>query len=188
MLRITKYAQRLLDDLDGVDYIDRVKAQQRNWIGHSTGAQVRFASTLGDEILIYTTRPDTLFGATYMVLSPEHELLSKWMDQLENQDEIKAYQKEAASKSDFERTELVKDKTGVMLKGRQGHQPPSTAGRSRSLSPTMSSRPTARARSWPCRRMTTATGRSRRNSAARSSRSSRAAMSKRPPLPTAPPA
>ena len=123
MLRITKYAQRLLDDLDGVDYIDRVKAQQRNWIGHSTGAQVRFASTLGDEILIYTTRPDTLFGATYMVLSPEHELLSKWMDQLENQDEIKAYQKEAASKSDFERTELVKDKTGVMLKGVKGINP-----------------------------------------------------------------
>ena len=123
MLRITKYAQRLLDDLDGVDYIDRVKAQQRNWIGHSTGAQVRFASTLGDEILIYTTRPDTLFGATYMVLSPEHELLNKWMDKLENQDEIKAYQKEAASKSDFERTELVKDKTGVMLKGVKGINP-----------------------------------------------------------------
>ena len=123
MLRITKYAQRLLDDLDGVDFIDRVKTQQRNWIGHSTGAEVRFASTLGDDILIYTTRPDTLFGATYMVLSPEHALLGKWMDRLENVDEIKAYQAEAAAKSDFERTELAKDKTGVMLKGVRGINP-----------------------------------------------------------------
>ena len=123
MLRITKYAQRLLDDLDGVDFIDRVKAQQRNWIGHSTGAEVRFSSTLGDDIQIYTTRPDTLFGATYMVLSPEHALVAKWMDKLENVDEIKAYQAEAAAKSDFERTELVKDKTGVMLKGVKGINP-----------------------------------------------------------------
>ena len=123
MLRITQYAQRLLDDLDTVDFPDRVKAQQRNWIGHSTGAEVRFSSTLGDDILIYTTRPDTLFGATYMVLSPEHALLAEWMDRLENADEVKAYQAEAAAKSDFERTELVKDKTGVMLKGVKGINP-----------------------------------------------------------------
>ena len=90
MLRITKYAQRLLDDLDDVDFIDRVKLQQRNWIGRSTGAEVRFASTLGDDITVYTTRPDTLFGATYMVLSPEHALVEKWMDKLENTDEVKA--------------------------------------------------------------------------------------------------
>ena len=123
MLAITKYAQRLLDDLDDVDFIDRVKLQQKNWIGRSTGAQVRFASTLGDDIMIYTTRPDTLFGATYMVLSPEHALVSKWMDQLENAEEVKAYQAEAAAKSDFERTELAKDKTGVMLKGVKGINP-----------------------------------------------------------------
>jgi len=123
MLRITKYAQRLLDDLDGLDFIDRVKLQQKNWIGRSTGAEVKFSSTLGDEILIYTTRPDTLFGVTYMVLSPEHALVVKWMDRLENADEVKAYQTEAAAKSDFERTELAKDKTGVMLKGVQGINP-----------------------------------------------------------------
>ena len=123
MLKITEYAQRLLDDLDDVDFIDRVKAQQRNWIGRSTGAEVRFGSTMGDEILIFTTRPDTLFGATYMVLSPEHALVNKWMDKLENADEIKAYQAEAAAKSDFERTELAKDKTGVMLCGVKGINP-----------------------------------------------------------------
>ncbi len=123
MLGITKYAQRLLDDLEDVDFIERVKLQQKNWIGRSTGAQVRFASTLGDEILIYTTRPDTLFGATYMVLSPEHALISKWMDKLENAEEVKAYQAEAAAKSDFERTELAKDKTGVKLQGVMGINP-----------------------------------------------------------------
>ncbi len=123
MLRITKYAQRLLDDLDDVDYIDRVKMQQRNWIGRSTGAQVRFASTLGDEILIYTTRPDTLFGATYMVLSPEHALVQQWLDRLENPDEVRAYQASAAAKSDFERTELAKEKTGVQLRGVMGINP-----------------------------------------------------------------
>ncbi len=123
MLKITEYAQRLLDDLDDVDFIDRVKAQQRNWIGRSTGAEVRFGSTMGDEILIFTTRPDTLFGATYMVLSPEHALVNKWMDKLENADEVKAYRAEAAAKSDFERTELAKDKTGVMLKGVKGINP-----------------------------------------------------------------
>ncbi|MDD6643092.1 MAG: leucine--tRNA ligase, partial [Firmicutes bacterium] len=123
MLRITKYAQRLLDDLDDVDFIDRVKLQQRNWIGRSTGAEVRFASTLGDDITVYTTRPDTLFGATYMVLSPEHALVEKWMDKLENADEVKAYQAAAAAKSDFERTELSKEKTGVKLAGVMGINP-----------------------------------------------------------------
>ena len=117
MLAITKYAQRLIDDLDEVDYIERVKIQQKNWIGRSTGAEVRFRSTLGDEILVFTTRPDTLFGATYMVLSPEHALLKKWEDKLENLREVQEYQAAAARKSDFERTELAKDKTGVRLKG-----------------------------------------------------------------------
>ena len=123
MLKITEYAQRLLDDLDEVDFIDRVKAQQRNWIGRSTGAEVRFGTTIGDDITVFTTRPDTLFGATYMVLSPEHALVSKWMDKLENTDAVKAYQAEAAAKSDFERTELAKDKTGVMLQGVKGINP-----------------------------------------------------------------
>ena len=123
MLRITKYADRLIDDLEGLDFIDRVKAQQTNWIGRSHGAEVKFRSTLGDEILVYTTRPDTLFGATYMVLSPEHELVRKWMPQLGNADEIKAYQALAAAKSDLERTELNKDKTGVKLAGVMGINP-----------------------------------------------------------------
>ncbi|MDR0889906.1 MAG: leucine--tRNA ligase [Oscillospiraceae bacterium] len=123
MLRITKYAQRLIDDLDAVDYIDRVKLQQRNWIGRSTGAQVRFGSTLGDDIFVYTTRPDTLFGATYMVLSPEHALVARWMEKLENAQEVKAYQAAAAAKSDFERSELAKEKTGVLLRGVRGVNP-----------------------------------------------------------------
>ena len=123
MLRITKYADRLIDDLEGLDFIDRVKAQQTNWIGRSHGAEVKFRSTLGDEILVYTTRPDTLFGATYMVLSPEHELVAKWMEKLSNGDEIKAYQALAAAKSDLERTELNKDKTGVKLQGVMGINP-----------------------------------------------------------------
>ena len=123
MLRITKYADRLVDDLEDLDFIDRVKTQQTNWIGRSHGAEVRFQSTLGDEILVYTTRPDTLFGATYMVLSPEHALLNKWMDKLQNVDEIKAYQAAAAAKSDLERTELNKDKTGVKLQGVMGINP-----------------------------------------------------------------
>ncbi len=117
MLAITKYAQRLIDDLDGLDFIERVKTQQKNWIGRSTGAEVTFKSTEGDDIVIFTTRPDTMFGATYMVLSPEHELLKKWMPKLENAQQVQAYQAEAASKSDMERTELNKDKTGVELKG-----------------------------------------------------------------------
>ncbi len=123
MLRITQYADRLIDDLDGLDYIERVKLQQKNWIGRSHGAEVTFRSTLGDDILIYTTRPDTLFGATYMVLSPEHALLEKWMDWLENAAEVKAYQAAAAAKSDMERTELNKEKTGVKLQGVRGINP-----------------------------------------------------------------
>ena len=123
MLRITKYADRLIDDLDGLDYIERVKLQQKNWIGRSHGAEVTFRSTLGDDILIYTTRPDTLFGATYMVLSPEHALLEKWMARLENAGEVQAYQAAAAAKSDMERTELNKEKTGVKLQGVRGINP-----------------------------------------------------------------
>ena len=117
MLKITAYAQRLLDDLDELDFIDRVKVQQRNWIGRSTGAEVDFTATTGDKMTVYTTRPDTLFGATYMVLSPEHPLIEKWADKLEHLDEVRAYQAEAARKSDFERTEVNKDKTGVCIKG-----------------------------------------------------------------------
>ncbi|MBQ9412089.1 MAG: leucine--tRNA ligase [Oscillospiraceae bacterium] len=117
MLRITKYAQRLVDDLDGLDFIERVKIQQRNWIGRSTGAEVTFRSTAGDDIVVFTTRPDTLFGATYMVLSPEHALVKQWLPSLENAAEVEAYQRLAASKSDLERTELNKEKTGVELKG-----------------------------------------------------------------------
>ncbi|MCO7136256.1 leucine--tRNA ligase [[Clostridium] leptum] len=123
MLGITKYAQRLIDDLDGVDYIERVKTQQRNWIGRSTGAEVNFETTSGDTLTVYTTRPDTLFGATYMVISPEHPILEKWADKLHNMDEVRTYQAEAASKSDFERTELVKDKTGVRLDGVEAINP-----------------------------------------------------------------
>ncbi len=117
MLAITKYAQRLIDDLDDVDYIERVKIQQKNWIGRSTGAEVNFKTTSGDTLTVYTTRPDTLFGATYMVISPEHPMIEQWADQLANIDAVRAYREEAARKSDFERTELNKDKTGVMLDG-----------------------------------------------------------------------
>ena len=125
MLKITEYAQRLIDDLDEVDFIERVKIQQRNWIGRSTGAEVTFTATTGDEIVVFTTRPDTLFGATYMVLSPEHELIRKWLDGglIANIDEVTAYQKAAASKSDLERTELNKEKTGVKLSGVKGINP-----------------------------------------------------------------
>ena len=117
MLKITEYADRLIKDLDLVDYPDRVKAQQKNWIGRSTGAEVDFTTTTGDTLTVYTTRPDTLFGATYMVISPEHPMLRKWENIIENMDEVKAYQAEAAKKSDFERTEVAKDKTGVCIKG-----------------------------------------------------------------------
>ena len=119
MLRITKYAQRLIDDLDGLDFIERVKTQQKNWIGRSTGAEVTFKATTGDDITVFTTRPDTIFGTTYMVISPEHHFVQDWKDRLSNWDEVAQYMREAARKSDFERTELAadKEKTGVQLKG-----------------------------------------------------------------------
>ena len=119
MLKITEYAQRLIDGLDEVDFIERVKTQQKNWIGRSTGAEVTFKATTGDDIIVFTTRPDTLFGATYMVISPEHRYVKQWKPLLENPDEVQAYVDEAARKSDFERTELAadKEKTGVMLQG-----------------------------------------------------------------------
>ena len=117
MLKITAYAQRLIDDLDDVDYIERVKIQQRNWIGRSTGAEVTFKTNVGDEVTVYTTRADTLFGTTYMVISPEHPLLKEWQPKIRNWDEVAAYQDEAAHKSDFERGELNKEKTGVRLEG-----------------------------------------------------------------------
>lgn len=123
MLKITEYAGRLIDDLEGLDFIDRVKTQEINWIGRSYGAQVRFKSTEGDDIEIYTTRPDTLFGATYMVIAPEHALIEKWKDKLTNYADIINYKEEAARKSDFERTELAKDKTGVRLEGVEAINP-----------------------------------------------------------------
>ena len=117
MLKITEYADRLIDDLDLVDFPERVKLQQKNWIGRSYGAEVKFKTTLGDELLIYTTRADTLYGATYMVISPEHPVIEKWADKIDNIDEVRQYQIDASKKSDFERTELAKDKTGVKLCG-----------------------------------------------------------------------
>ncbi len=117
MLKITEYAEKLLDGLDEVDFIDRVKTQQRNWIGRSYGTQVKFSTNIGDEFQIFTTRADTLFGVTYMVMSPEHPLIEKWQDKIANIDEVNAYKEAAAKKSDFERTELSKDKTGVKLEG-----------------------------------------------------------------------
>lgn len=127
MLKITAYADRLVKDLDDVDFIERVKTQQRNWIGRSTGAEVDFGTTLGDTLTVYTTRPDTLFGATYMVISPEHPLIEKWADKISNLDEVRKYQDEAAHKSDFERTELNKEKTGVKLEGVMGINPVNNA-------------------------------------------------------------
>ena len=125
MLKITEYAQRLIDDLDDLDFIERVKIQQKNWIGRSTGAEVTFKATTGEDIVVFTTRPDTLFGATYMVLSPEHALVKGWLEQglLANAGEVRAYQAAAASKSDMERTELNKEKTGVCLSGVKGVNP-----------------------------------------------------------------
>ncbi|HOV42202.1 MAG TPA: class I tRNA ligase family protein, partial [Oscillospiraceae bacterium] len=117
MLKITEYAQRLIDDLADVDYIERVKTSQINWIGRSTGAEVDFETTAGDKLKVYTTRPDTLFGATYMVIAPEHPFIEKWADKIGNMEEILAYREKAARKSDFERTEMAKDKTGVEIKG-----------------------------------------------------------------------
>ncbi len=123
MLKITEYAERLINDLDGLDFIERVKIQQKNWIGKSVGASVRFGTTAGTELEVFTTRPDTLFGATYMVISPEHPMIEKYADKIENIDEVRAYQKTAAAKSDFERTELAKEKTGVRLVGIDGINP-----------------------------------------------------------------
>ena len=123
MLAITKYADRLIDDLDEVDYIERVKIQQRNWIGRSEGTEVRFTATNGADLTVYTTRCDTLFGVTYMVLSPEHPYLKEWKDQIANWDEVQAYQEAAARKSDMERTELSKEKSGVRLQGIEGIHP-----------------------------------------------------------------
>jgi leucyl-tRNA synthetase len=117
MLKITEYAERLLNDLDTVDYVDRIKITQKNWIGKSIGAEVDFDTSAGDTLTVYTTRPDTLFGATYMVISPEHPFIDKWADKLSNLDEIKAYKEKAAKKSEMERTQLNKEKTGVKLVG-----------------------------------------------------------------------
>ena len=117
MLAITKYAQRLIDDLDDLDFIERVTIQQKNWIGRSEGADVRFETTAGDVLEVYTTRPDTLFGATYMVIAPEHPLIEKWAPHITNMDALLQYRTDAARKSDFERTELVKEKTGVCIEG-----------------------------------------------------------------------
>ena len=117
MLGITQYAQRLIDDLDDVDYIERVKVQQKNWIGRSTGAEVEFRTTEGDVLTVYTTRCDTLFGATYMVISPEHPVIEKWAPEITNLDAVRAYAEEASHKSDFERTELNKGKSGVRIEG-----------------------------------------------------------------------
>ncbi|HWQ50952.1 MAG TPA: leucine--tRNA ligase, partial [Terriglobales bacterium] len=117
MLGITKYAQRLIDDLDDIDYIERVEIQQKNWIGRSEGAEILFKTTAGDELVVFSTRPDTLFGATFMIISPEHPCLEAWAGKLTNLGAVKAYQVEAARKSDMERTELAKEKTGVRLEG-----------------------------------------------------------------------
>ena len=117
MLKITAYAQRLIDDLADVDFLERIKTQEINWIGRSEGAEVNFGTTQGETVTVFTTRPDTLFGATYMVMSPEHALIEKWKDSIENYAEVEAYKLEASKKSDFERTELVKEKTGVCLNG-----------------------------------------------------------------------
>ena len=123
MLKITAYAQRLLDDLEDVDFIERVKIQQRNWIGRSTGAEITFDTNVGDQVTVYTTRADTLFGTTYMVISPEHPLLKEWQPKIKNWDAVAAYQEEAAHKSDFERGELNKEKTGVRLEGIEAINP-----------------------------------------------------------------
>lgn len=118
MLKITDYAERLLNDLDDVNYLEKIKTQQRNWIGRSEGAEVKFQIANSNEYLeIYTTRPDTMFGATYMVVAPEHPIISKLADRITNMDEIEKYKEEASKKSDFERTEIEKDKTGVEIKG-----------------------------------------------------------------------
>ena len=123
MLGITKYADRLINDLDDLDYIERVKIQQKNWIGRSTGTEVTFKTNVGDDVTVFTTRADTLFGVSYMVISPEHPLLDKWKDSIANWGEVEAYKEAASRKSDFERGELNKDKTGVRLDGIEAINP-----------------------------------------------------------------
>lgn len=123
MLKITEYAQRLIDDLEDLDFLERIKTQEINWIGRSEGAEVNFGTTVGEDITVYTTRPDTLFGATYMVMAPEHAFVEKWKDKITNLEDVRKYQVEASKKSDFERTELAKDKTGVCLEGIQAINP-----------------------------------------------------------------
>ena len=118
MLKITEYADRLIDDLDEVDYEEKIKTQQKNWIGRSHGAEINFSLKDKDyKLNVYTTRPDTIFGATYMVIAPEHPMLEEFKDEIKNLDEVKEYQDFAKKKSDFERSELTKEKTGVMLDG-----------------------------------------------------------------------
>ncbi|MEG2295830.1 MAG: class I tRNA ligase family protein, partial [Oscillospiraceae bacterium] len=123
MLKITEYADRLIDDLSDVDYLEKINASQIHWIGRSSGADVVFDTTAGDSLNIYTTRPDTLFGATYMVISPEHPCINGWSDKISNMQEVKAYQFEASKKSDFERAEVIKNKTGIQLLGVSGIHP-----------------------------------------------------------------
>ena len=174
MLKITEYAQRLIDDLDGLDFIERVKTQQKNWIGRSTGAEVTFQATTGDAIVVYTTRPDTLFGATYMVLSPEHELVRKWLEPTRRPPPPSPIW--SAPSSTRRRPACAWTACGAST--------PSTAGRSPSSSPTTCSPPTAPAPSWPYPPTTTGTGSSPRSSAARSSRWSPVVRTcSRPPSP-----
>jgi leucyl-tRNA synthetase len=157
MLGITKYAQRLIDDLDGLDFIERVKVQQKNWIGRSTGAEVDFATTAGDTMTVFTTRPDTLFGATYMVMAPEHELVDRWAKLITNFGEVEAYRTEAARKSELERTELSKEKTGVELRGVRAVNPVTGAEIPIYISDYVLP-PTEQAASWPCPATTRGTG------------------------------
>ena len=186
------YADRLIDDLDQVDYIDRVKTQQRNWIGRSHGAEVNFETSAGDTLTVYTTRADTLFGVTYMVISPEHAYIKKWIDAglIKNVDAVKVYQDEAARKSDFERTELNKEKTGVKIEGVTATDPVNGAEVPIFISDyVLATYGTGAIMAVPP--TTAATGSSPRSSACPSSRSSRAIPRPtwmRLPLPMLPPA
>ena len=192
MLKITAYADKLIDGLDGLDYIERVATQQKNWIGRSTAQRSNFGTTAGDTLTVYTTRCDTLFGATYMVVSPEHAMVKEWLDKgiLKNADAVKAYQAEAARKSDFERSELNKEKTGVKLEGVMGINR-SMIPRSPSLSPTTFCPPTAPVPSCCARPRYPRLGVCQERSACPSSRWSRAIprpIWTKPPSPMWPPA